>query len=190
MRLWLLRHARVDLAAGLCYGQSDVPAHAAHTAEAARAAAAILPPGLPVWVSGLGRAGQLAEALRDLRPDLGEPVTDARLNEMDFGEWELTPWSVIPRAAFDRWMADFADHRFGGRESTQAVIDRVAGALADLRTGVGQDALWITHAGVIRAVQYVLTHGSSRIRNARQWPAEAPAPGGLVCLALSLPLSA
>lgn len=185
MKLWLLRHARVDLPAGLCYGQSDVPAHAAHTDEAARAAAAILPPGLPVWVSGLGRAGQLAEALCALRPDLGEPVTDVRLNEMDFGEWELTPWSAIPQAAFDHWMADFADHRFGGCESTQAVIDRVAAALADLRTTAAQEALWITHAGVIRAVQYLATHGRARIRNARQWPAEAPAPGGLVGLSLA-----
>lgn len=184
MKLWLLRHARVDLAAGLCYGQSDVPAHAAHTGEAARSAAAMLPPGLPVWVSGLGRARQLAEALGALRPDLGAPVTDTRLNEMDFGEWELTPWSVIPRAAFDRWMADFADHRFGGRESTQDVINRVAAALDDLRATDRPDALWITHAGVIRAVQYLATHGSARIRNARQWPAEAPAPGGLVCLQL------
>jgi alpha-ribazole phosphatase len=184
MKLWLLRHARVDLAAGLCYGQSDVPAHAAHTDEAARAAAAMLPPVLPVWVSGLGRARQLADALCGQRPDLGMPITDARLNEMDFGEWELKPWSVIPMAAFDRWMADFAGHRFGGRESTQDVIERVAAALDDLRAAGSPDALWITHAGVIRAVQYLATHGSARIRNARQWPAEAPAPGGLVCLQL------
>ncbi|MFT5933725.1 MAG: alpha-ribazole phosphatase, partial [Hydrogenophaga sp.] len=26
MKLWLVRHARVQLASGLCYGASDVPA--------------------------------------------------------------------------------------------------------------------------------------------------------------------
>lgn len=184
MELWLLRHARVELAAGLCYGRSDVPADLAHTAEAAASAAALLPTGLPVWVSGLGRARQLAAALHSLRADLGTPRTDARLNEMDFGQWELQPWNAIPRCAFDAWMADFAGHAFGGVESTQQVIDRVAAALADLKASAAAQALWVTHAGVIRAVQYLATHGGARIRNARQWPAEAPSPGGMVCLQL------
>ena len=89
MKLWLLRHAQVELEAGLCYGATNVPANAALTLQAAEAAAAMLLPGLPVWVSGLGRAQQLAQALTSLRPDLGMPVTDTRLNEMDFGLWEL-----------------------------------------------------------------------------------------------------
>lgn len=184
MKLWLLRHARVTLAPGLCYGCSDVPADAAHTIEAAAAAATQVPAGLPVWVSALGRAHQLATALGTLRPDLGVPRTDPRLNEMNFGEWERQPWNAIPRSAFDAWMADFAGHAFGGVESTQQVIDRVGAALGELQASALPQALWITHAGVIRAVQYLATHGSARIRNARQWPAEAPAPGGLVCLQL------
>jgi alpha-ribazole phosphatase len=56
VKLWLLRHARVDLAAGLCYGASDVPAHAELTLAAAQAPAELLPPSAPVWVSALGRA--------------------------------------------------------------------------------------------------------------------------------------
>jgi alpha-ribazole phosphatase len=51
-------------------------------------------------------------------------------------------------------MADFAHHRFGGAESTQQVIDRVAGALHDLRASQAREAVWVTHAGVIRAVQF------------------------------------
>jgi alpha-ribazole phosphatase len=183
-RLWLLRHARVELAPGLCYGCSEVPAHDGHTQASARAAATQLPQGLPMWVSALGRAQQMADALQDLRPDLGAPRSDRRLNEMDFGQWELQAWDAIPRDAFDAWTADFAHHRFGGTESTQAVIDRVAAALADWRALGHAQGLWITHAGVIRALQYLRTHGSVPIRNARQWPTQAPAPGGLVCLEL------
>jgi alpha-ribazole phosphatase len=126
----------------------------------------------------------MADDLCTLRPDLGPVRADPRLNEMDFGHWELQAWSAIPLAAFDAWMADFADHRFGGAESTQQVIDRVGAALGDLRSAGHAQAMWVTHAGVIRALQYIGTHGSARIRNARQWPAEAPAPGGLVCLEL------
>lgn len=184
MQLWLLRHARVEAAPGLCYGASELPAAVGHTAEVAQMAAAVLPQGLPVWVSALGRAQQLAQALLHLRPDLAPARTEPRLNEMDFGCWELQTWESIPRSAFDAWTSDFADHRFGGVESTQAVIDRVADALAELRGAGPAQALWITHAGVIRALQYITTHGTARIRNARQWPIEAPAPGGLVCLSL------
>jgi len=190
VKLWLLRHAPVDLPAGLCYGASNVPAHAALTLQAAQTAAALLPQGLPVWVSALGRAQALAQALAQLRPDLGAPTTDARLNEMDFGHWELQPWDSVPRSAFDAWLADFAHHRFGGKESTQQVIERVAQALHALRTTLRttqtREAVWVTHAGVIRALQFVLAQGGGpvpvTIASVDQWPANAPAPGGLLCI--------
>lgn len=177
MKLWLLRHARVTLEAGLCYGASDVPADPALTRVAAESAAARLPRGLPVCVSGLGRAQQLARELHDLRSDLGSAVTDPRLNEMNFGHWELQPWDAIPRAAFDDWMADFAHHRFGGAESTQQIIERVADALDAQRATGAPQAVWVTHAGVIRAVQFIATHGRGPIRDVGDWPREAPAPG-------------
>ncbi|MBA4261838.1 MAG: phosphoglycerate kinase [Comamonadaceae bacterium] len=184
MKLWLLRHAKVALDAGLCYGASDVSASSALTLRAAQTAAALLPPGLPVWVSGLGRAQQLAQALVRLRPDLGTPTIDTRLNEINFGHWELQPWDTIPRAAFDLWLADFAQHRFGGAESTQQLMDRVAQALAELRASGLNEALWITHAGVIRAAQFVVANGRGPIRCASQWPRESPEPGGWMALEL------
>lgn len=184
MKLWLLRHARVTLEAGLCYGASDVPADPDLTRQAAEAAASLLPPGLPVRVSGLGRAQQLARELHPLRADLGVPATDPRLNEMDFGQWELQRWDAIPRAAFDTWMADFAQHRFGGAECTQQIIERVADAMEELREQSVAEAVWVTHAGVIRAAQYVAAHGRGPIRYASQWPREAPEPGGWMALDL------
>lgn len=184
MKLWLLRHARVTLEAGLCYGASDVPADPQLTRQAAASAAPRLPPGAPVRVSGLGRARQLAQALCQLRPDLPSPVIDPRLNEMDFGRWELQPWDAIPRAAFDDWMADFAHHRFGGAESTQQIIERVADALDVQRACGASQAVWVTHAGVIRAVQFIAAHGRGPIRDVGDWPREAPAPGGWIDLSL------
>lgn len=180
MKLWLLRHARVSLDTGLCYGASEVAADAQHTQAAAQAVAPVLPRQVPLRVSALGRARQLAHALRALRPDLSAPLVDARLNEMHFGLWELQPWDAIPRPAFDDWMADFAHHRFGGVESVQQVIERVADALQSQRAH--GEAVWVTHAGVIRAVQYVAAHGRAAIRQASQWPREAPGPGGWLVL--------
>ena len=125
MKLWLVRHAPVLLPAGICYGASDVLADDAASLQAARQAAEQLPPGLHVRVSGLLRAQQLANHLAALRPDLPTAIVDARLNEMNFGCWEMQPWDAIPQTAFDAWLADFDHHCFGGTESTHLVLQRV-----------------------------------------------------------------
>ena len=179
-----MRHARVQLASGLCYGASDVPADPDHTQAVAATLATVLPLGAPLWVSGLGRAQQLAAAVRAQRADLAAPTVDERLNEMNFGQWELQAWDAIPRRAFDDWMADFADHRFGGTESTQQVIDRVADALSATRKMDAADAVWICHAGVIRALQFALAHPGGRIEGVHQWPESAPEPGGYIQITL------
>jgi alpha-ribazole phosphatase len=184
VRLWLVRHARVVLPPGLCYGASDVQADAEHTRHSAEALATVLPLGAALWVSGLLRAQQLADALTQRRTDLGAPKVDARLNEMDFGRWELQPWDAIPRSAFDAWMADFAHHRFGGSESTQQVIDRVAAVLARARATRHADLIWVAHAGVIRAAQFLAANGHQPIARVDQWPAPAPEPGGYIQMAL------
>lgn len=192
MRLWLLRHARVLAAPGLCYGATDLPADPEATRAAARAAAAVLPAGLPVWVSGLQRARQLADALRAERPDLGRPHSDVRLNEMDFGCWEGRAWADIPREALDAWTEDFAHHRFGGVESTQEVLDRVAAALADVhaRVGASGETAWVTHAGVVRAVMVLAERGLASLQHARDWPVEGVGPGGYRSLYVDWPLKA
>jgi len=182
VKLWLLRHAKAALDAGLCYGVSDLAAIDHLSLKAARAAAKELPLGLPLRVSGLKRAQQLALELCRLRSDLQPPVVDQRLNEMDFGSWELQRWDKIPQTAFDDWMADFAHHRFGGVESTQQVIQRVADAIEELRNQAVKEAVWVTHAGVIRAVAYLSVAGSRKITSAGEWPKHAPDPGGLVVM--------
>jgi alpha-ribazole phosphatase len=163
-----------------------VPADDALSLRAAQVAAAILPPGLPVWVSGLRRAQQLATHLQSLRPDLAPVRVDARLNEMNFGRWELQPWDAVPQAEFDAWLADFANHRFGGVETTQGVIDRVIAVLADVQASLGASgqAVWITHSGVIRAAQYIASCGAHPITDADQWPRWSPAPGESMSLVI------
>ena len=187
MTLWLVRHAQPLVAPGVCYGATDVPADPAATLEAASALAEVLPLGLPLVSSPLRRCTQLAEALQTLRPDLAGS-TDARLAEMDFGCWEGWRWDAIDRAEIERWTQAFASHRFGGRESVQALMDRVADARRDTAALAGGDgsgrgdsnsdssgsngAVWITHAGVIRAAR-LLARGIGSIDQAHQWPREA-----------------
>lgn len=166
MSLWLARHARPLVAPGTCYGALDLPADAALTEQAAQALHAAVPMDVAVWVSPLARCQQLAQALRGLRPGL-HWRSDARLREMDFGSWEGVPWAAIPRAAVDAWTADFAQHRFGGRECASEVLARVASAW-DAVPPTGH-TLWITHAGVAQAAT-LLHQGQRQIARAQDWP--------------------
>ena len=158
----------------MCYGQLDMPADASATLACAQALVDILPPGITVAVSLLQRCEQLAQALHALQPDL-TVKNDARLQEMNFGAWEGRPWADIARAELQAWTDDFASYRPGGSgESVNAFMARVAAAFDALpRTA---DTLWITHAGVIRAVQLIAS-GQRQLQRADQWPVAAPAYG-------------
>lgn len=180
MRLWLARHAQPLIAPGLCYGATDVAADAPGTLAAAQQLAECLPPGLVFYASPLQRCERLAQCLQGLRPDLTYK-TDARLAEIDFGCWEGQAWDQIPPAAYDAWTADFGGHRFGGRESVGAFMQRVAGAW-DEAAHAGRDALWVTHAGVIRAAT-LLAQGIRTVQLASDWPATAPGFGQWCTLA-------
>jgi alpha-ribazole phosphatase len=186
MKLWLVRHAQPLVEPGVCYGALDLAADGAATQAAATALAAELPRGLPVWVSPLQRCEQLALSLQALRPDLTFK-TDARLAEMNFGQWEGVPWAQIPAQAVQCWTDDFGDHLFGGVESANAVLARVAAAWNETRHEAHAlaepAAVWLTHAGVIRAARLV-AQGQLQVQQAAQWPTDAPGYGGFCVLGL------
>lgn len=176
MHLWLARHAQPLIAAGICYGVTDVAADDALTRTAAQSLADVLPKDTVCSVSPLQRCQQLAAALADIRPDLSlKPAicTDHRLAEMNFGRFEGQPWSAIPKADIDAWTASFGNHLFGGSESANDMLARVAAALQDRREQSRPDSniLWITHAGVIRSVSLLL-QGITQLDTATQWPRE------------------
>ena len=184
-RLWLVRHARALGAEGRCYGRTDLAADRAETGRAAQALAVALPPGARLQVSPAGRTQALAQALQALRPDL-RATTDPRLQELNFGCWEGMLWDAISRADLDAWVADFATHRPGGGESVADLLTRVAPALAhadaDTRSPGGGDAVWITHAGVIRAALWLRCHGPAELPRAGNWPALTPGWGRWIAL--------
>lgn len=162
MTLYLVRHPQPDVAPGLCYGASDVPVT---EAELARVHAALaLPRDLPVYASPLQRCALLAERLAP-----GRVTFDARLAEMDFGAWELRPWSDIPRAEVDAWTADLLRYRPGGAENVLDVARRVQAFVADLRP---PSALIVCHAGTIRLLTAL--HGGAPLEQAALQAAQTP----------------
>jgi alpha-ribazole phosphatase len=121
----------------------------------------------------------LALEIQALEPDFIITFDD-RLREINFGQWEGQLWDDVPRHELDTWANHFAHHRLGHTgECVQAWAHRVwAAAREDLTHG--DDTLWITHAGVMRAAQVWLQAGCPThlpVGHARAWPAHAPPPG-------------
>jgi alpha-ribazole phosphatase len=174
MKLWLVRHAQPLIEAGICYGATDVEADAQATLKAAHALAQVLPAGLGMLSSPLQRCERLSQSICRLRPDLSYK-TEPRLVEMDFGTWEGQRWDDIAPADLQNWTDAFDTWRCGGAESVDQMMARVS-ALWDASRASRQNAVWITHAGVIRAATLV-AQGMRQVKRADQWPVAGPAFG-------------
>lgn len=102
---------------------------------------------------------------------------------MDFGSWEGRRWDAIGPDEFEPWMRNFAEHRVGGGDSVQGLMDRVALALrstcehaASVGDVANAGAVWITHAGVISAARLLMA-GVVKIDDPREWRPQAPDHG-------------
>lgn len=152
MRLCLVRHFAPDVASGVCYGQTDLGLMESEQARAIgvhalrERLAELLPDNSPVFSSPLLRCSSLAQALsRDF-------VADARLRELNFGDWEMQSWDAIGPIALDAWASDLARFRPPGGETGYEVQTRALDWLREV--SVRHDhALAITHGGVMRVLQ-------------------------------------
>lgn len=155
MKIYLLRHTRVDVPAGICYGSTDVPLAKTFEAEAADVIQK-LPARLDqIYTSPLRRCQRLAAAVQ---PSLGgEVIRDGRLREYDFGVWEMSPWAEIQGEAASAWYADFVNCPAPGGESYTQLVERVTPfweQVVALKASASQpeSILIVSHAGVIRAL--------------------------------------
>ena len=155
MRFLLLRHLPAEVAPGTCHGRLDLPPGPAAAAEAMAAAVAArwgrAP--APVWTSPSRRCAVLAAAVARR---LGvAPAPDARLLELDFGDWEGLPWEAVPRAALDAWAADPTGFAPPGGETGAALLAR-AGDFAAERRREGTGGIVVTHGGPLRLLPALL----------------------------------
>jgi alpha-ribazole phosphatase len=151
MKLFLVRHAQPLVENGVCYGASDVTCDPQVLQTAATQVLQELPKSLSLISSPLQRCEHLAQVL--CRREASFALrTDAALAEMNFGNWEMQPWNNIAPQELAAWANDFVHYPCGGSgESTAQFVQRVAARLA-LSLQAGHDEIWITHAGVIRAL--------------------------------------
>lgn len=129
------------LGSGVCYGQLDVEAEDPQpTAERLRR---LLPADTQVIASPLQRTRCLAKALHP------QPLFDARLLEINFGEWEGVGWDDIDRRMLDAWAADVLHFAAPGGESAAVLQARARACVESLHAS---SVALVTHAGVIRSL--------------------------------------
>jgi alpha-ribazole phosphatase len=159
VQLYLIRHPTPQVAAGICYGRTDLEL-AEDVAAAAARIGPQLPLRLPVFTSPLQRCRQLADALHPA------PRSDPRLQEMNFGAWEMRPWNQIQREALDGWAADPLGYTPPDGESVAQLQARVQNFVMELKDEGLERAVLVTHAGVLK----VLVGDSQRLP-AKEWMA-------------------
>ena len=152
--LFLVRHGQTDWNAQRRWqGHADPPLNDAGRAEARALAKRLAGTGLKrVYASDLARARETAEIVGAA---LGLPVEiDARLREVDVGEWSGLTMAEIE----ERFPEGLERRRAGGTgwaqgEQFEAMGERVLEALRDIAArDSGESALVVTHGGPIRAV--------------------------------------
>ena len=155
MIVTLIRHTSVAVPAGVCYGQSDVGLSDRFAEEAAAVRQSLAAARFDaVYASPLRRCLSLAQYC-----GFASPRIDARLMEMNFGDWEMQAWEAIADPQLARWYADWIGEAPTGGESWRAMIARVerfADELIDGRHGEFERVAVFTHAGVIRAFAVAL----------------------------------
>ena len=156
MDLILVRHGDVDAPTGLCLGQTDVPLSASGFG-AVQQLAASWSGRAPrfLFTSDLKRSQQAAAIFA--ANFAIEPLIDARLREVDFGEWDGKRWEDVMRsdlALYEHWANNWVIQEAPGGESFADVIRRTGAWLSSLLGSTGDDdlVLAVAHIGSIRAL--------------------------------------
>ena len=93
MKLTLVRHTSLQIAEGICYGQSDIDVSINFASELSQLKQKLIHEQIDaVYASPLQRCSKLAYAL-----GFDGITHDERLKELHFGDWEMQSWNDIPQ---------------------------------------------------------------------------------------------
>ena len=150
MEVYLIRHTSVDVAPGICYGQTDVPLRPTFEAEAAVCKQQLqsLAPFDAVFTSPLTRCVRLATFCG--YPDA---IRDRRIMEINFGAWEMKPFDEIHDPRLEEWFADYLHVAATDGESFAMQYERVSHFLDELKQQPWQRVALFAHGGVLIAAQ-------------------------------------
>jgi alpha-ribazole phosphatase len=152
---------------GVCYGQADVDLDPNWKSEVEALVPDIQGKDFEGFFSSpLSRCMKAAKYLYGLVHEfatVATPKADARLMELNFGNWELKTWDSLPKKEMDYWMEDFIQNRCPRGEAYFDLLKRVSRFLKDLGRNYlvplqseESKVLIVTHAGVIRCLFHFL----------------------------------
>ena len=143
MEIHLIRHTKVNVATNICYGQTDVELRSNYIEDFKGVK---LDSDYDLIVSSpLKRCTQMADFFNLTY------LEDSRLQELNFGEWENSPWEKIPKHEIDPWYKDYITTRPPHGESLLDFKNRIEEFKEDFIARCQREKiLIITHSGVIR----------------------------------------
>lgn len=154
MNITLFRHTSVDQPKGTCYGSSDVSVAPTFNEESDRIQNNISDKKFDaIYSSPLSRCTLLGAHLFPRK----KLILDTRLQEMHFGNWELSTWDAVYQSPEGKiWFEDYIHTPCPNGESFMIVIERVQSFLNALSTTSDTHIAVVTHAGVMRAFISIL----------------------------------
>ena len=146
MEVYLIRHTTPHFEKGLIYGQLDLNLVDSFPEEF-ELVKQKLPEKLDqVYSSPSMRCTRLAQFITN------NFETDARLMELNFGEWEGKTWDTVDQARLQIWMDDFVNTIVPGGESMLQMSERVKEFWQEISLLPEEKIAIVTHAGVIRII--------------------------------------
>lgn len=150
MNIYLVRHTTPDIDRGVCYGQSDIGVAASFRDEVKHLKISLSGTSerTVVYTSPARRCSVLASKLFGGN----EVQEDNRLQELNFGDWELRNWQDIDQQKLSSWMKDFVETPCPGGESYLMLYDRVMTFWKEMLAKEHHEVTIVTHGGVIRCL--------------------------------------
>ena len=145
MEVYIIRHTTLSIEKGICYGQSDIDVSENFNDEVQTYDASLPNDFDAIYSSPLLRCIKLSTAL-----NRGKVISDIRLQEINFGDWEMKSWNSIHQKEYDNWVTDIVNYHPNNGESLKQLNHRVDDFIKELRKKNHQKVLIITHSGVIR----------------------------------------
>lgn len=150
MELILIRHTRVHIEKGTCYGQSDISVADTFIREKDLIINNLDTSNAKIISSPLKRCTKLADHISK------DYHTDKRIQEMNFGNWEMQKWDEIKDPRLDIWMNNYIEYRCPNGESLLDMKTRISDFYLNIKQQNHQKLIIITHGGVIRLFYHLI----------------------------------
>ena len=155
MNITLIRHTKVAIEKGICYGQSDVDLANSFESEKTALQTKIKSVEFDIiYSSPLTRCKILADALF-LNMKI---IYDNRLMELNFGDWEGKHWDDISKTSHAKFFfIDYVKTACPGGESYQDLINRITNFYQEMKSKhAGKQVAIVCHGGTIIAFLCVI----------------------------------